>query len=307
MNRSITSQLLVVMYHYVRNVVGTVLSRLPTLPVAKFEWQIERLKKEYDMVSLADVCRSLDGASELPPRACLLSFDDGLKEHFTTVYPILKRHKISGAFFPITNTFEGKVADAHKIHLLLVKLQVEEFVNRFHNFLIEFFPDKQKKYWINNKEKTDPRYRFDDILTANLKTTLHLLPPMMKSRFLTELFGEIVGDEADFARQFYLSVDEIREMSQGGMTLGSHAHTHQYMDELEPAEQYFELEQSKKTLEQIIEGPVKFYSHPFGRYNNTTIDLMKKLGYVIGLGTEVGVNTGEVNRYSLKRLDTNDI
>ncbi|MCW1849464.1 hypothetical protein OLQ86_06455 [Campylobacter jejuni] len=52
----------------------------------------------------------------------LLSFDDGLKDHYDFVFPKLLEHKIFGLFFIPTQILSRKKAlDVHRIHYLLGK------------------------------------------------------------------------------------------------------------------------------------------------------------------------------------------
>ena len=126
-----TSKLTIVMYHYVRDVEHSDFPNIKALSVERFTEQVEKLSKEYTFVSLEEVAQG----NKLPPKACILSFDDGLKEHYTTVFPILKKKNIPGAFFPLTCSFDGLVADVHKIHFLLAKSGTETLVEKFHFFL----------------------------------------------------------------------------------------------------------------------------------------------------------------------------
>lgn len=296
-------QLTIIMYHYVRDTEKTVFPQIKALPVARFKEQVERLAKEYTFVSLADVAQG----EKLPHNACIVSFDDGLKEHYTTVFPILKKKKIRGAFFPITCSFDGRVADVHKIHFLLAKTGTEVLVEKFHQFLKNYSLDIQNKYFISAKEKIDSRYRFDDILTANLKVRLNTLPDELRESFLKSAFALIIGDESKFAEQLYLSKREIKEMADDGMTIGSHTVTHRRLDTLSAVEQHHELKASKEQLEAVLGKPVASLSYPYGSHTDATLEIMQELGYSIALGTEVGVNEGKLDLFALKRLNANDI
>lgn len=292
-----------IMYHYVRDTEKTNFPNIKALSIAKFSAQIEKLEKKYQFVSLDDV----QSGVPLPPRACLLSFDDGLKDHYQNVFPILKKKNISGVFFPITASFDGVVSDVHKIHFLLAKCGMEILVDKFHNFLKKYDAATQEQYAIPVTEKIDPRYRFDDVLTANLKVRLNTLPDEMRSAFLENVFSEMIGDESVFANKLYLSKAEIKEMFDAGMTIGSHTITHRRLDTLSEAEQRHELKDSKEQLEAVLGKSVISLSYPYGSYNDSTLEIIQDLGYSIALGTDVGVNEGKLSLFALKRLNANDI
>lgn len=295
--------LTIIMYHYVRDVEETDFPALKALSIGHFRSQIEKLEKEYEFISLAQVA----SGKKMPPNACVLSFDDGLKDHYQNIFPILKEKNISGAFFPITCSFDGVVADVHKIHFLLAKCGAGVLVNKFHEFLKSRDTDEQKKYFISGQEKIDPRYRFDDILTANLKVRLNTLPDEIRSAFLDIAFRSSFGDESKLAEQLYLSKTEIKEMALSGMTIGSHTVNHRRLDTLSVDEQHHELMTSKEQLEALVAGPIISLSYPYGSYNNATLEIARDLGYSIALGTEVGVNEGKMNPFALKRLNANDL
>ncbi len=60
------------------------------------------------------------GGGVLPHNACLLTFDDGFIDHYTTVFPRLQRRGWSGCFFPAAvPVLQHVVLDVHKIHFIL--------------------------------------------------------------------------------------------------------------------------------------------------------------------------------------------
>ncbi len=53
-----------------------------------------------------------------------LTFDDGYKDHFEFVAPILEQQGIDAAFFPVPDSFEnGKILDVNKIHYILASAE----------------------------------------------------------------------------------------------------------------------------------------------------------------------------------------
>ena len=86
----------------------------------------------------------------------VLTFDDGYKCHYDIVYPILKKEKISGAFYPTKFTLEQKgLLSVNKIHLLLAKLKNKkkfklEILDFFNEKEILFYQKKLKKIFLKN-------------------------------------------------------------------------------------------------------------------------------------------------------------
>ena len=123
---------LVVMYHYVRDMHTTQYPNIKGLLIEKFKSQIEYLSKRYTFVSIEQYVGYLQGKTKvIPANSCILSFDDGLKDHFTNVFPILKEHNIPGCFFiPIKPLIDHKVLPVQKSQFILAKIGSKRFANQ---------------------------------------------------------------------------------------------------------------------------------------------------------------------------------
>lgn len=69
-----------------------------------FERQLEYLKRNYDLVtvnSIVDDARHSQIYKSYKPKIAL-TFDDGYENHYSIVYPLLKKHRIPAAFFLTT-------------------------------------------------------------------------------------------------------------------------------------------------------------------------------------------------------------
>jgi len=300
-------ELIIYMYHYVRDAEKTEFPKMHAISAGDFKEHVKKIQKEHEIISLLDVLSAIDGKSALPPKSCVLSFDDGLKDHYENVFPVLKERGLSGAFFPMTATLEGMVPDVNKLQFLLAKAGTGLLVTEFNIFLKSQPPDIRGKYEIKDNEKIGSRYRFDDVLTANLKAIMQMLPQEVKSLFLNKIFKKFLGDEKSLTKKLYLSEEEIREMGEAGMVIGSHTHTHPRLDQLSAEDAELELKKSKDILEIVVNKPINIISYPYGSYNDETLVILQKLGYAMALGTETGINEEKMNRWALKRLNANSI
>src|SRR5688572_16320697 len=117
-------ELTVMMYHYVRNRgdEAEAGSGIFGMSVEAFEAQLDELSKQHTFVTWPEVRESIQKGKSLPSSACLLTFDDGVIDHYVNVFRILRSRKLSGLFFVIDRSKHEGLILAHKIHFLLAKL-----------------------------------------------------------------------------------------------------------------------------------------------------------------------------------------
>lgn len=77
----------------------------------------------------------------------------------------------------------------------------------------------------------------------------------------------------------YMNWEQIRELRDGGMIIGSHGITHRILTELKDKELDYELNESKKILEEKLGQPIDYLSIPRGFYNKKIINLAREAGY----------------------------
>src|SRR5919202_5712669 len=101
--------LTVMMYHYVRDPgdAAEAGSGIPGMPVSEFEAQLDHLMREYAMIAWPEMRDYLVANEPLPERACLLTFDDGVSDHYLNVFPALQRRGLSGLFFALARSGEA--------------------------------------------------------------------------------------------------------------------------------------------------------------------------------------------------------
>jgi len=73
-----------------------------------FERQMETIAARLNPVTLSAVVRWLDGEDAIPPRAVLVTFDDGWIDTYTNAYPVMRREGIPGVVFLATGFTDTK-------------------------------------------------------------------------------------------------------------------------------------------------------------------------------------------------------
>src|SRR5919199_1467305 len=197
------ARLNVVMYHYVRDLPRTRFPRIKGLLSDEFRRQVAWLGERYEMATLESALAFLAGRYQPARDLCLLTFDDGLKDHYTEVLPHLSERRIQGLFFVITSCLEGRVASVHKNHFLMAALEFDEYRRAFLQRLAELSPETSTEVDV---EQVRHAYRWDTPEVAAFKYLLNFrLPEALRDRILDDLFVEYLGDEKEFARELYLS------------------------------------------------------------------------------------------------------
>ena len=83
----------------------------------------------------------------------------------------------------------------------------------------------------------------------------------------------------NISRNRYMSWDQLGALHKNGHSIQSHTMTHPMLGECDESQMTYELETSKKVIEDRIGAPVKYLSLPFGSSNESVIAIAKQLGY----------------------------
>lgn len=294
----------IVMYHYVRNMHETDFPDLKGRLIDDFKKQLDFISKNYNFISLKGYIDYINGKSNIPERTCILTFDDGFKDHYTHCFPELKKRKIPAIFYICTQPLrEKKVLPVHKLHFLLAKLGPEKLIKEYNLRLKESFPNGFEEFSVSNTIKKDEKYIWDNNLIANLKVNAARMDYEMKLKIFDPLFLEYVGEEERFSEQLYMNKEEITEMIEQGFEFGGHSETHPRLSPLKPEE----IKESKEWFELEFGIKLTSFSYPYGDHNEIVKKITQEAGYDNVTGTDVGINDSNIDLFNLKRLDTNNI
>lgn len=95
----------------------------------------------------------------------------------------------------------------------------------------------------------------------------------------------------------------VKEMSDSGLVgFYSHTKSHRRCDELSGTELLKELGGSRNILEQKTGRPCPYLCWPYGKYNNTALDIAKKTGYKAAFTTGHGVAKRGDDVMAIKRI-----
>lgn len=286
--------LTVMMYHYIRDAgdAAEAGSGIPGLPVQSFTAQVDQLAQQYEMVSWYQIRDALLEQKPLPARACLLTFDDGVCDHYLNVFPILASRNIAGLFFAIARENENVIPLPHKLHYLIAKLGLQTMRDE----IFERLTETQRATFLAAEARYRLRYRSEtDIVKGVLQRDLE--PEM--GPLLTALLEQHVGPEAELARLF-LTGSQIQEMHAGGMNFGGHTRTHPWFDFIDPARRTDEIDASQTFLAEVEQAPFAF-AYPYGGLADDAPSLLQRDSFRAAFTTRDG--TTHTDPFYIGRFD----
>ena len=99
-----------------------------------------------------------------------------------------------------------------------------------------------------------------------------------------------------------LTAEQILNMKNAGMEIGSHTCSHPDLTKLNYQQQKNEMIRSKKILESLISCKISSFAYPYGRQNNDSIRAVKYSDYQLACTVNPGDFNSEKNPLLVKRI-----
>lgn len=277
-----------------------------------FKEQINYLNRNYNILSFQELSYIIKSGDNVPKNSVVLTFDDGYRDHFD-VYRFLKKMNISGVFFPVASVLESRtILDVNKIHFILNSVPNHALlIDEIHLYLRNAYKDE----FISIKEELQRNFmspnRWDVAKVNYIKRVLQVgLPHLERVEVCDILFKKYVSrDLVDFSNELYLGIDDIIEMSNEGMEIGSHGYSHNWLNSMSMTDQELDIDLSLVYLRSLGLCQSQFlFCYPYGAYNEDTLNVLREKG-CDGAFTCIPEkhNLSEHNILEIRRFDTNDI
>jgi peptidoglycan/xylan/chitin deacetylase (PgdA/CDA1 family) len=295
-----------VMYHYVRESEPD-LPSFRYLHAEDFASQLDFFAQEYGIISRTQFHESL--RTGIPAQGMVLTFDDGVIDHYRYVYPLLKERGLWGIFYVPSGPYHRHtLLDVHRVHMLLGRLGGEALLAALE---AQITPDML----IEGSEKfsatTYTTQQNDDATTRAKQLINYYVKPECKEALLASLMQSTFGDEAALTSRFYINAAQMREMAENGMSIGSHGDSHTLMSHLDYAQQKHEITHSFGFLEEICgEKLEKSFCYPYGgdqSFTRETTEILADYGTEYAFSVyPADIETADLKeKYRLPRYDCN--
>jgi len=234
--------------------------------------QVRYLARNFKIVSFAVMVDRLAANRAIAANEIALTFDDGLRNNLTVVYPILKELQLPATFFVCPALIgSGQWLWNHEMRCRLKTLSNDALVDIRTTLLA---PDPSANgivEWMKTL-RLPQRRRAEECI-----------------RLATPVFNPTAAQ-----RQAYDIMDwnELRSLDPGLIMIGSHTMTHPILTTLSTGEISSELRDSRILLEKELDRGADFFCYPNGSYDARVYDAVKN-HYRAAVTTETGVLNGK--------------
>ncbi len=227
--------------------------------LSAFQRQLRWLKKRFSFINLQDYIALYQKDPGLTRDKLALTFDDGYKNTYALVAPVLVEESIPATFFVNTCNLDYGL-------LWFVYFNALCFEGAYPGVEIngDFFP-------LDTKRNCMRAWR----------TLIQSARSSPDARVFEEEFAGKYPLPAQIQEKYAgLQLEQIAEIRASSLfSLAGHTHSHPYLDQLGQAEQLEEMTLNKQILEELSEKPVRYFAYPGGVYNLESIATARQAGF----------------------------
>jgi peptidoglycan/xylan/chitin deacetylase (PgdA/CDA1 family) len=263
------------------------------LPPKVFRRQIRLLKARYTVISPEEMLLWSEKKFVLPPRAVLLTCDDGLLNNLTEMLPVLEEERVRCLFFVTGASCDDEPATLWYEELFLLLLRAPAGPFKISSADIEISGtladrDQRRALWWNSVNQ------LSQVGVASRKAFLDAA----RVRLRTDSDAPFPANDLASQRRFrLLNRGELKQLEAAGMTIGAHSMSHPLLSRLPPELARAEMTESRACLEEVLGKRVWAFAYPFGDAHSVTPEILamaKDAGYEVaflnwggGLGAEL--------------------
>jgi peptidoglycan/xylan/chitin deacetylase (PgdA/CDA1 family) len=250
-------------------------SLYPNEPDARsFELLMRFVARSFRTMGFSEALQCLTDGN-LPPRALVITFDDGYADNAEVALPILRRHGLKATFFISTGFLDGGLMwNDTVVECVRACRHTELDLEAFHLGRYSLAGLAERREVISTLL---PRIKYLGLAERELATTR-----------LQRACGV-----ADLPMTLMMRSEQVRQVHQAGMEIGGHTVHHPILTKVSPIDAETEVSEGRARLQEIIDASVDTFAYPNGKpgrdYDDSHVVLLKRLGFRGAVTTVAGV------------------
>jgi peptidoglycan/xylan/chitin deacetylase (PgdA/CDA1 family) len=257
---------------------------------ATLERHLELAREVYDVLPLDEAVKVVRGERKAVRPVAAITFDDGYRDLYDEALPVLKRLGMPATVFvPTAYMGTNNLLDHDRIYWLALRAQERAIDLSAPLKRAGLAPEKVSAICA-------------DARPLSLAEHIVYLPSEIRERIMRNLEDALGGDLGRPSGTELLTWEMIAEMTQAGISFGSHTDRHPVLTLETEAEIERELLRSKRTLEERLNRPARHFAYPNGRHSAAIKRLLARLGFEMAVTTERRINQSGDDLFSLGRV-----
>ncbi|MGH7468360.1 MAG: polysaccharide deacetylase family protein [Longimicrobiales bacterium] len=241
----------------------------------QFAQHLDFLLEHYQLIGLAAL-----EEGRIPERALVVTFDDGYHSVYRHAFPLLTARKIPATVYLVTRTVNNRqLVWVNALNWLL------------HRHADVCIPLCQSMLGV------PPQLHSPKQIVDHVQAHYATVPT---EQALVAIYSALAMDPVEHARQaeLYVTWPQVQEMSQSGITFGSHTARHPNLRRLKDHEQHSELQEALRAMQAVGGRPSLAY--PFGEFNADSRQQAIALGHTTVM--EVGGLNQPLDLHAIARV-----
>jgi peptidoglycan/xylan/chitin deacetylase (PgdA/CDA1 family) len=279
----------ILMYH---NFSATGSTDPDALNVEGIRAQFGYLHQHFTVVPLLQIAEQLASGRKLDPRMVALTIDDGRRNCYEFLFPLLQEFRLPATFFVVSSFIRGEDwIWTDKVLWLSEQCSTKQSsgkqISSEHSYLAtELAPDKLNDLFRSlNRMRPEDRNARIEAIARNTGASIPKAPP---------------------AKYAPCSWAELKEMADSGlMEIGSHTATHPILSSVTDEESWEELTKSRAEIEQGLGRNVRCFCYPngmLGDFRLSQVAQVEAAGYICSVIAQFGMVQNGSDRYQLPRI-----
>lgn len=258
-----------------------------------FRKHLEWAGSYFDFIRLHDWVERIASGRGVPPRACVITFDDGWLDNYQFAYPILQDAGIPATIFVVSD---------------MIGTDKMFWPNRLSRLLLHAGPRADREpslEWLRRIADRELSAGSDAASRAAIIAACKRYDDRTIHQYLSLAEGELrLNEESERALMNWQELDELQ--NSGLVDIGSHTKNH-YRLNASLSRELIEAEivESKACLEQRLGRDVELFCYPNGDYDDVVAELVRH-HYAAAVTTTRGINDRHSTLSALSRIGVHE-
>ncbi len=258
----------------------------------EFSWHMRHIRRHYSPISFRELKEIVSRDDRLPPRAVIVTFDDGYDDNFNYALPILKENGVPATFF-ICPDYIGT-------DRVLWFDWAAHLCEGLSNDVVLSAASSGRTIALSPRDSADARRR-------SFLSFLKRLPDVERQSLMAQLEDIVKPKRGRFADSHPLSWEQVKEAHRSGIAeFGSHTLSHPVLSQMDEPAIDKELHDSKRIIEDQLQVPCIALAYPVGgvdAINAEVLTAAARAGYCFACTYQSGVNEWPLQRpFELRRM-----